>query len=294
MKTIILAITILSASINTNALSRDYYNLSAHDKREFIWRNILKSSFTPYAPLRWQGWLSLYIELNKFLNQRKDIQEPEDVNSARQMKIMFSHGSVAKVIFFPNGISPYSGIFSRQSIGLARFSLLADPKGVGSYIPNMGIKFFIDESPSVNICAMDSFAGQGQNNNWFLRPLSNVIKESPMGLFAGIEKIMSSTLPLPNYLPIEALSLRAQNGRLLFNPKAPYEIVFEPSDQVKQLISPHTTRDFREELAKIPEKSVLYVVRAREYPEEALETIGFLISESPFVASDYGDMRFNL
>lgn len=73
---------------------------------------------------------------------------------------------------------------------------------------------------------------------------------------------------------------------------APYEIVFVPAPEATRQFEAVSKKDMRLALAEsIPEGTVLYAVQVREDADSELTLLGELVTESEFVASEYGDKR---
>lgn len=277
-----------SLCCNLSAANIEYYELSAEEKREYIWKNITLTEYRTLPPLLWQGWASLLLDLKKIPN-RKNPQD-HDLYAVRKKRVMFVYGTVAKISFVPL-LNSYDGIFKSGALGLARFSLMADPNKIGSFIPHISIRFLIDDSPGLSSSFLKSFSGQGNNNDWFFTSFSNIIEPSPYGSFKMVESMINQSLSYPNHFPIAHLAKRMSNGRLSFDNKAPYELILRPTELTKGLIKSHSSRDFRRELERLQEHMPIYEVLARSYEGDMAILIGYLNLESRFVASDFGDTR---
>src|SRR5260370_2213726 len=105
--------------------------------------------------------------------------------------------------------------------------------------------------------------------------------------------------------PVDNLAEVRTNGDREKNVVAPYRLIFEPTSQARAASNPEI--DFRDDLAQIPQGTVLYECFALDKTEEdqfnlAGETsmevlltrarkIGRISTESEFIASAYGDYR---
>ena len=71
---------------------------------------------------------------------------------------------------------------------------------------------------------------------------------------------------------------------------APWKIVLQPNEELRESQSCHAAEDFRTALASIPAGTVLYNVVAHATPEDATgESIGRIVTRSGFVASRFVD-----
>ena len=133
--------------------------------------------------------------------------------------------------------------------------------------------------------------------------MSNVIPDSENPVLIAVTKVFQAALYLlsanwmnrpenPNNMPLyEHASVRV-DGSAVNKGKvvAPWKIDFVPNKVLSW--DPSTEKDFRWHLANdVPTGSVLYDVVLYRTRESAGQHVGRLITDSPFVASMYGDER---
>jgi hypothetical protein len=91
----------------------------------------------------------------------------------------------------------------------------------------------------------------------------------------------------PSYQPLDHLAAIDTAGRPVDRPFAPKLIYFYGADELHT--DPHTTKDFRTMLGAVPPGATLYRVFARTTEESPQTYVGFIKTESHFVASEFGD-----
>ena len=183
-----------------------------------------------------------------------------------------------------------SGIFQTGAVGLVRLSLAGNPHATRTYVPGMGLKLFVDGHPSVNLQVMHSLMGQGKDQNFFKENFSNVIPDPPFFLWLFTLAFSTAKNP-PTVLSVDHLSCIERDGTTVTPDKIVpvYQIVMMPNHALD--IDANTENDFREELGKIEENSVLYTLSVRQTKNSDLIKVGTLVTRSPFVSSAYGDDR---
>jgi hypothetical protein len=263
-----------------------YQAQSAAEKQASLWRELS----TPYATRPDPGSAGVgrsFIDTLKALFipiLEKTFSDPAD-SRAPHTKIFHPFGSVAKVVFEPAAGSPYSGLFQSGAVGIAR---LSQATGDGSKIPGIGLKLLVDGRPSVNVHAIPSFDPQ-TSDDFFLRAPSNVIPP-PKGLVLRFLNWVASFVANPLRRPVDALAATNPAGEPVAEPKAPYQILFQPADAH---FDPAFHGDFRDGLAQIPSGTVIYRLVARENGSDREVVLGDLRTQSRFVASEYGDRELS-
>jgi hypothetical protein len=296
MKTAIVSIIIAVSSIfsayanETQPLPSNYQNLKATSKQELLWNRIEESKWDILPPLSGKGWASIIENLKSLISLATTFNHVSDEIPAGRKKFIHTYGSVAKVSFKPFS-NPYTGIFKSGAIGLVRLSLAGNPESIG-FTPGMALKFLINGRPSLNIFAMHSLNGQGQNTNWFSNDFSNIIPRPTGFALKMLEIIFNNTHNPSNHLPVNHLAAFESNGSAVASPKVPYQLIFKPSRDMRILISSSSQRDFRNDLELVHSNARLYDVYAIESELSDKEVlIGALETETPFVHSYYGDKK---
>ena len=299
MKVIILMLLIIaSAGYSYATLPENYQSFAAETKREILWHKINNTRYSGEYPEHtlWSAARDLVVfRLTSFDFLEKTFTTFSDElpyhltkNGEKKYrpKVIHARGAVALVRFVPDTDTVYTGIFNQESLGLARISL-ADPI---NFNPGMGLKFFVDGAPSVNVAVMKSLTTNVKSCDPFFHNFSNVIPDT--GLFLGIAAFAFEEVAKSQDPDGKATTLSVKHfGR--FNTrgpsKSPYQIVLKPSEYSKS-IKFSCYNDFRITLESMRAGNVLYEIYAKELPEsQRLIKIGELQLDTPFVASKYGD-----
>ena len=266
-----------------------YEALAGCTKQEYLWqRGILASRYRALPALTGAGgWTDLLGLARSFFSLGTSFDHISDQMPVNRVKFIHPFGAVATVSFEADQDSPYTGLFQETSVcGLARLSLAGDPRKIG-YTPGMAIKLFVDGKPSVNLHVMQSLNGQGTDQNFFANDFSNRIPRPTGFTLKLLEAYFATTKRTPTQLPVDHLARVAQDGSEVRDPRVPYQLIFSPAGG--HGIDSATPRDFREELAQIPEDAVLYEVWARSAEGAEPRHLGRLVTSSRFVASRWGD-----
>ncbi len=278
------------------SLPPDFERLSASSKQALLWSRI---SASPYAAeqlkLKGPGVLDLLKAADPcfmaaaFLN-------PGDEMAEGRVKLIHSNGAVVKVRWVPSPNS-FTGIFQSGALGLARLSI-ASPS-TSNYIPGMALKLMINGEASTNLVAMYSLDGQGSDRDFFAHsfstvvalPKSRVLKIGAALFRKALRRVPNApenerTIPLTEMASVENDATKAAPIR------APYRLIFAPTSSVRnEFASAGLDSDFRVGVQAIRENSVLYTILAVEAPGAEAVQVGQLITESEFVASQYGDEK---
>lgn len=286
-------------SINTFAqLPTNYQSLDADKKRDLLWQNIEKSSYEdnniklPKFNLFKFGLNALKAADPSFVRVSFDLSSDEmplqksrlTGELRRRPKIIHGLGSSALVRFIPTEDHSYTGIFSKESIGLARVST-SDPS---KFTPGMAVKFFIDGKPSVNIHVMHGLTHDQEQCHPFKDSFSNII-DPPSGFLAFAAKtfqiIAKEKGGNANHLTLDHLADVGEE-----TPKAVHKIEFRASKKALSLPF-HCSYEYREIMSYtyLKEGVKLYDVFANSSEGEELKKIGELMLDSSFVTSEYGD-----
>lgn len=267
-------------------LPSNYQELSAVEKQDLLWSEIVKSneenSLPDITPTSFQSVLE---KLKGFFNLSPTFDHESDELPEGRVKILHPNGSVGKIALIPTNAHPFTGIYKSGAIGFARLSL-GMPASVTSYVPGMAIKFLIDKHPSLNLHVMNALEGQEWNWNFFAKPFSNKIAHPSSWVLLAIEVIFQWTHDPANELPLWRLAAVDQNGEATGIPVYPEQIYFIPAAEVNDLIPEHSREDFRISLSQVafgPLYEVYGVYQGKEHH------IGTLMLESKLLASLYGD-----
>lgn len=203
----------------------------------------------------------------------------------------------------------YSGLLASGGEGLLRLSLGA---GEGFYMPGAALKLFVDGHESADVLAIPGFGPRADKhilhpNN----PLTNDLAP-PTGslgpLLRGGMRYFSLVAEDPLFLSVAPLCVRRSDGAPASRVTAPRALVFRPVEATYETLLENQARDhvyatdaatrvhvrdFRVQLAKLPEGTPLYEVYARAAPGTPELRVGTLRLRSRFVASRFGDRALN-
>ncbi|MGQ3888570.1 hypothetical protein ACQUW5_06000 [Legionella sp. CNM-1927-20] len=267
-------------------LPNNYQDLSAQQKQDLLWDAVIKShEINPLPELNGNSFKEVFEKLKGLFNLSATFDHISDELPKGRVKIIHANGSVGKVTFIPSPNHPFTGIYQKGGIGLARLSLAVAP-AENTYIPGMAIKFLISQNPSVNLQVMNSLEGQQENWNYFAKDFSNHISHPTSWTLKAIEKIFEWTRDPANDLPLWHLAAWTSEGRFEGIPVFPEQIYFKPSSTVSNLIPENSREDFRISFSQIP-IGPLYEVYGKYRGTEYY--IGTLMLESNLLASHYGD-----
>lgn len=253
-----------------------------------MWNNIEKTAYQDY-PAKGPGFFD-FLQLIRWRFLVPSFEHAADELPEKRKKVIHPFGSVGKTRWIPKGESPYSGLFETGAIGLIRLSLAIDG---GSFTPGIGLKLLVDGEPSVNLVAMNSLDGQGENLNFFEKPLRTKIGPPQSGVLRllvgpftkAIEFINPDTSPFK--LPVDHFARLYPDGKKVELVKAPDILVFTALQGIQQ--DPTDLRDHRDKLKALGPGQVLYQVFTNN--NESRKIIAEIVLDSIFIASDYGDNR---
>ncbi|HAT1658907.1 TPA: hypothetical protein RG395_000007 [Legionella pneumophila] len=267
-------------------LPDNYQSLSAQQKQDLLWDEITHShEIQPLPPLTGNSFNEVLEKLKGLFNLSPTFDHAGDELPEGRVKIIHANGSVGKIAFIPAPNHPFTGIYQKGGIGLARLSLATSPAD-DNYIPGMAIKFLISQHDSLNLQVMNLLEGQKENWNYFAKDFSNKIPHPTSWTLKAIEKIFEWTRSPANDLPLWHLAAWTSEGRFEGIPIYPERLFFRPSSSIKDIIPEDSREDFRTSLLQIPMGSLYEVYgeyRGSEYH------VGTLILESTLLASNYGD-----
>lgn len=272
----------------------DYTALSAEDKQTLIWSNVLANS----TPNNWPGpqLAEIFVEsMCPTLDQKGD-ELPVGWFGNRRKKLIHSIGSVGKVEFVPRQfqlfVPEYSGIFKGAKYGIVRISLAVepDPEELNT-APGMGLKFLKDGTESSSLVAMYSVSGQ-ESWNVFANDWSNHIPPVSGLPFVSLGSKFATGTPFIQQVGLSDFAMAGEDGVPVQEDKVvfPYKLVFRPTGSISFPDTYHG--NFTDDLASIPEDSVLWDVFATSGPAELggrEDNIGQIVLRSRLVTSYWGD-----
>jgi len=272
MKSIVLTVCFL-ATLTTafrEVSSPEYIALSAAEKSEIIWSNVLED----ITPADWFGVLELPGIFTE--SMCPTLRAPGDELPWEEGII--SDGTRYKYIHTVGATK-----------GVVRFSLAKEPSPPGlNTAPGMGLKFLRDGVDSANLVAMYSVNGQ-DSWNFFKNDFTNHIGPAGLDLVPLALKFSEAT----NYVSECALSNWAsygEDGAMASSLSFPFMLRFRPTGEIS--FPDEYVNDFLVDLMSIPKGSTLYQVWALDVPEEmgGTEThIADLVLTSDMTSSNWGD-----
>lgn len=266
--------------------SDSYNNANPRQKQEMLWELI---SNIPYSALPSIN-ISDFKTASRLINRvflRKAFNLNDDVRSPR-FKAFHTYGTIAKVRFVADGNHPFSGIFSSGGVGFMRASLAV---GMPKYSPAIAFKFLLDgKHPSENLLLHQALDVQA-SRDFFERGQTNQTLEPkgfPNGLIYKILKLWLSPISRPiNIQLLNHLAEIESNGSAVQRTVTPRLIHLYGADEVRN--DPSSKYDFRLILSKIASGSLLYRMYGKTEEDDRQIYIGSIISESGFVATEFGD-----
>lgn len=296
-----------------SSTSNDYESMSACEKQEVIWEKINQSNFVVDDNLHLPelSEFSLREIKSMFLqNVRLKRDHVSDFAPQGWVKYLHSRGSIAKVKIVPVK-NKYTGLFKGAECALLRLSLTYKPLQklpfgkVSPVAPGLALKIFRNGQPSANVSALVSLDGQGEDFNFFAKPMSNIV---PVGDSFGHRLVSSIFKRVSNYpeeLKVEEMARVNVDGQDEVQVISPRQIFFKPNSKVLKFSSaPHDTRN---DFSTIPSGTKIYSLyavpdqfrdfeynfyysdkKAEEFLEKSVH-IADLVTNSEFIASEFGD-----
>ncbi|KAJ3316758.1 hypothetical protein HDV06_002896 [Boothiomyces sp. JEL0866] len=275
------------------------FNKSAPAQLEQLWSEILASRDTPSSYAYSNFDLLLVESMHPTVDTVSDElpMEQRFFSSTRRQKRVHGAGAVAKVKFTAVA-NQYTGLYQGAENALIRFSLATEPKATSNFTgPGAAIKFFRDNSPSANIFANLGIDGQ-YDWNLFSNNLSNIISPNEGGALAG-SILLHSFGQVSNWPTVTGLSGAANkeaNGTVVANPIYPFQIVFRPTDNAKQLVetalakaTPDDAYKALTALKSVPIGTDLWTIWASPHPKANFKQIGQVSTTSPIVLNSFGN-----
>lgn len=269
--------------------SPDYRSATASVKQSLLWAEIERTQYRELPPLRYSFILSSLRTLNLFtLYQAFDISD--DVRPPRT-KLFHPFGIVGRVSLVSAGGHPYTGLFQTGSIGLARLSLALDDT---RFIPSAALKLLIDGQPSRNLLLDRSLDPQPNRDFFGSDPTNITLKpvSPPIGRFWWLINWWLSFVSSPLVQPLDHLAGVNRDGTPVAAAHAPYQIFFRAPPEIH--FPPDTKEDFRITLSRIAPSTLLYHISAAASEGGQELYLGYLMMESVFIASEFGDRILSL
>lgn len=283
----------LGAPVN---LPSGYSSLSATEKRDTLQGLVLESR---YKTLPGYGVFMSLETITDVLRSAVNTsfvkgawENDGDVMVNGRSKMIHRYASTATFTFRPTTPAAASGLLSAPAVGVLRIGPAVAPTE-SSFIPGMGIKFFVDGKPSVDMVAMDSVDGQGANRNPFARVFSTTIP----GVMGTAQKVLESIFAKAagegntSHVGPGLLAAINRDGSAVEASSVTKieDVQFEPTSEAAQLIPPDSTEDNRADLAtRVPAGTTLY----RVYIQPGRKHVGEIVTDSAFVSSRVGDRLF--
>lgn len=235
----------------------DYESWDACEKQDHLWVNGAMRTEFDNNNLPALEKIDVLGLINKILWSK--VNDEMDATPAGYEKPIHARGVMAPVSFTPTSGTPYTGLFKGSNCGLLRLSVTGDPSDKG-FAPGLAWKAFVDGQPSQNVSALYTLSGQGNNHNFFANELSQYVSPEVNETLATAA-IFSAVTSKPTRLMVNAMSEVNQDGSSVSYAKAPTQIYFVPSNEVKNRFS-SSAHDFRQDLVSLPSGTKIYDVYA--------------------------------
>lgn len=280
----------------------EYQAMQACDKEAEVWTAIETSEYQE-LPM-WTGLevfpLAAKILLDPFnafgivkayltVTMEHESDQMPEIAGVGRTRAIHPYGSIAKVEFVADPDQPFSGMFEGVECGLVRMSLAAQPTETVT-LPGLGMKWLIDEQPSVNFVAMYSLDGQ-ESFNFFENNFSNFIEPPTNALLTPLVNAFKTVSIDPTKVDVSFMAEVTQAGEEVTaeNIDAPFQLIMVPNRD--ELIFAQGAHEFRDDLHTIAAGTVLYTVWGIRKDETESIYIGDVVTKSRFIASQAGDYR---
>lgn len=295
----------------------EWARLSACEKESLLWSRVSSSRYSDLAAYPLLPVSLRHLGSMVWQGLEAKGSHASDFAPAGWIKQIHARGVVAPVEYVsllkPQSSSSlgYTGVFaSGARCGLLRLSLTSSPdEGEAEVAPGLSLKIFRDGSaPSADAAAIVSLEGQGNNFNFFAKPMSNIVPLGKELKYRLTHHSFRTVTTHPEELLVSHLAEQNVDGSLVMTPHSPRQIFFVPNPELSVLFSVGPRRDVREDLISLGLPKVwLYQVwavpekyrntdyrewyngdRARQLRAES-QLIGEVRMKSGFIASDFGD-----
>ncbi|OQV15806.1 hypothetical protein BV898_10058 [Hypsibius exemplaris] len=302
-----LASAVLPTNYVTSAvLPTNYVTLTAEEKQALQWNQVLATRYNlnelPSTFPQPTDNLTL-LGMPEYLAQTF-IHTGDEMPAGRSRMTISPFAVVCKMEYrtFKNSTTRYTGLFHTGGIGLIRISLDAiyGPPLSKLFSPTAVLKIYIPGKISRNLHHIKDLVGQGNNHNFFLNSMSNIMemgKNDPEAVLDGFSKTIKSlpgdalSRPVNPYTLglFEQASVNGDGTNVSGVIVAPWEHRLQPH---AGLATPSdSTNDFRLDLIGVLKAgTVVYDVHARGSEDSKVkELIGEIVLQSECVPSKYGD-----
>jgi hypothetical protein len=261
-----------------------YRRAPAGEKQERLWRAVVNHAYDTLPPVNVSAFLALLgVVRVRLMSQPFEVDA--DVRPERA-KSFHRFGTCAKVRWIPEEGHGYTGLFQSGALGLARLSMTLSQK---DYAPAVAIKLLVDGEASRNVL-LDQSPDSQTSRDFFERLPTNVSlwpMRFPLRYAWHFVHFMLSKVAQVMYQPLHHVAAITSDGQSVASPRAPDRIFLDAPGRVH--LFPDTTADFRTLLGQIPSGCLLYRVWAAPSKSDEMILIGSVITESGFVASEFGD-----
>jgi len=240
-------------------IPENYQQMAACDKETLLWQNGVKQTQYKEGERPELKPVDIGGLINKVLWDK--VKRDSDVAPLGYEKPIHPYGAMATVAFEATGNHPYTGVFKGAECGLVRLSVTGAPSDRG-FAPGLAWKTFVDGKESSNVSALYTLSGQGDNHNFFANELSQYVSPEANDTL-GSTVLFSLVSTKPTRLMTENLAATQANGQTESSPKAPTQIYFVPTADVKDRFS-SSAHDFRDDLTTLSAGTALYDVYATD------------------------------
>jgi hypothetical protein len=295
---------LLSQTIWSASLPKNYETLEACKKQEVLWSKIKSSKHEKLPKYKKMG-LTTILKMG-VQKMTKKVKTVSDVAPKDWKKHLHQKGAVAKVKFVASPESQFTGVFKGAECALLRLSLTFRPTKKRGVAPGLALKFLRKGVESANISALYTLSGQEQEFNFFKNPLSNIV---PIGSSFGqkiVHNIFERVTDYPEQLGVSDMASKGVNGMTVSSVSSPRQLFFVPNEDIARTIS-SDKHDVRKDFLEIPSGTSLYKVYSAspskknfnyyDYTQEDIKKflaeahlIGTLVTTSEFIASEFGDV----
>lgn len=240
-------------------IPENYQQMAACDKQTLLWQNgVVQSQYQPDERPALEP-----VDIGGLINSVlwKKVRLNTDVAPLGYKKPIHPYGAMATVSFESSNNHPYTGVFKGADCGLVRLSLTGDPADRG-FAPGLAWKTFIDGKESSNVSALYTLSGQGDNHDFFANELSQYVATEANDTL-GSTILFSLVSTKPTRLMTENLAATRADGQAESNAKAPTQIYFVPTADVRDRFS-NSAHDFRDDLITLESGTALYDVYATD------------------------------
>ncbi len=240
-------------------MTDDYKSWSACSKQEHLWVNGALRTQYPADELPALQDVNIGGLINSILWTKVNLKD--DVTPVGYEKPIHAHGVMAKVAFEAEANHPFTGTFKGSDCGLMRLSVTGTPSDRG-FAPGLAWKAFVDGKNSRNVSALYTLSGQGENHDFFANELSQYVSPE-VNETLGTTALFSLVTSKPTRMMTEKMAKVTQDGQEESSVKAPTQLYFVPSNEVKSQFA-NSAHDFRQDLLTLPEGTILYDIYATD------------------------------